>query len=231
MPICCGKSFVTFKTTNMLHVKESSVIGQEVLNEQQSIIIGISINNSYFKEENLLRLISWGSTRAQSVAIMIPDLPAISTLMALGMPEDKARREARKKANNLENKCRAIIERLSLQDISIVRWESIVGNINYLQALIAIKEAYDQDDLFRIALRSTTEEVIAAHMHETPSASRIDTGVQFLLQELAFICRSPKIIRQEKVAYVYHHTMQVMKDIMEDKYSFKAPSVGFITAE
>ena len=214
-----------------MNIKEYSLVGTEVLTERKSIIIGISINNSYFKEPNLEKLISWACGTFESVYIMIPDQPTVHTLLALGRTKEKAEKEARLKANNLENKCLTIIERFKYTNIKIVRWGMVVENIAYVESLIDIKHAYDLDAYFKQAIRKATREVLVKNLSRVPTENEVDVGINFLLQELAFICRSPEILNKVKTAYVYHKTMLVMKDILEDKYAFKPSCVGFITAE
>ena len=55
-------------------------------------IIGISPGNSYFKEDEIRYLIENVVSRYGRVAILIADIPAISTYMAFGYSENKARR-------------------------------------------------------------------------------------------------------------------------------------------
>lgn len=216
----------------MLEITDISPIGQQALNERHALIVGISINNSYFKEPALERLLIWATSLVESVYIMIPDEPSVFTLMALGYSKKKAEKEARLKSNNLENKCLAIANRLGLKNITIIRWATLTGSREYLAALAEIKYAYDNQPHLKRALRLTTSKVIAHALSRTPTNDEIDLGVMFLLQELAFICRSNFILKHEKIAYVYHKTMRVMKDVIEGHYYLFRPSnVGFITAE
>jgi tRNA-dependent cyclodipeptide synthase len=78
-------------------------------------------------------------------------------------------------------------------------------------------------------IRSTTCDVISNSLSRKATESEIDTGAIFLLQELAFITRSALILGEEKIAYVYHKTMKILKEIIEGQHNFKSSSVGFIT--
>jgi hypothetical protein len=65
-----------------------------------------------------------------------------------------------------------------------------------------------------------------------PTEEELELGVQFLLKELAFISEASMILSQGKVAYVYHQTMHIFKEILEGEYSFRASTgVGYITVE
>lgn len=216
-----------------MKIKEYSSIGKEVSQGGQTLIIGISINNSYFKQENLEKLITWSSTHARSVYLMIPDEPAIYTLIALGNTEQMSKKVARLKSNALENKCNDIIQRLSIDNMKVIRWKDIVPSKHYQNALARIHQAYDSDQLFAEAIFSTTSAVLKnGGTEESDFFNAINTGIEFLFQELAFITQANRILGEGKVAYVYHKTMDVLKNIIEGQHSFKAdPSVGFITAE
>ena len=214
-----------------MHITESSIVGQEVLAECEALIIGVSINNSYFKEENIEKLLVWATNQSSSVYVMIPDHPAVYTLLALGRSQNDADRIARLKSNALENKTRKIIERLQLENVKILRWDELKGKFKYLEALVALFHCYTVDSKMRDALRKTTASVLGLQWGLPSINAEIDLGVQFLLYELAFILHSDLILTEEKTAYVYHSTMQVMKDIMEGKHSFiPRKNVGFITA-
>lgn len=215
-----------------MEIKKSSPVGSEVAEGGHAIVVGISINNSYFKTENLEKLIVWASTHAKSVYLMIPDEPAVYTLIALGKKQEEARRIARRKSNALENKCRSIVNRLDLHSVKIIRWADIDPAEQYKNNLHAIYRAYCTDAAFGEIILATTLAVLRNGGIEKPELSAGVTGIQFLLQELAFITQANHILGEEKVAYVYHHTMDVLKNIIEGQYSFKADlGVGFITVE
>ena len=208
-----------------MEIKEYSPIGNEVAHGGQTLVVGISINNSYFKTENLEKLIAWAAARAKSVYIMIPDEPAVYTLMALGKREEDAVRIARLKSNALENKCMKIAQALGLHSVKVIRWKDVSSNESYQTALMEIRQAYNSDLIFGAAIRATTAAVLQ-------SGGSVEIGIEFLIQELAFISRANQVLGEEKTAYVYHKTMGILKDVIEGVYSFKAdPYVGFITAE
>ena len=215
-----------------MHIIESSLVGEEVLRERETLIVGISINNSYFKEENLERLITWSAESAQHVAIMIPDHPAVHTLVASGKTQSDAERIARLKSNALENKCRGIIGRLGILNVQVVRWKEISAAASYKETLVRIKQTYNEDSLFYEALRRVTGDVLRHAGVEKLSDTKLAIGVQFLLEELAFITSSDSILGRNKTAYVYHKTMSVLKDILCGRYVFKgSANVGFLTVE
>ena len=213
----------------MLTISECSSVGSLVLKEKGSIIVGISINNSYFKEPNLEKILSWSQCNASKVYIMIPDEPSIHTLIAIGYAHKKAENITRLKSNALENKCLKIIQGLNSSVFNVLRWKSIVGSLAYLESLCEMNNLYCTDVNFRKALRDTTAEVVSKYIQHAPTEIEIDNAVVFLIKELSFICNSNNILDSSNVAYLYQNTMNVLRDIVYGKYSFKT-SVGFITA-
>ena len=214
-----------------MNIKEISQVGKQVLELGQALIIGISIGNKYFKDENLRKLIKFGlDSRACKIYIMIPDEPMVATLMAFGKTEVQAQRVARLKANALENKCTAIAKELGA-DILIIRWKDVVTNSSYIQFLNDLRKYFYEDRVFRGDVRQVTAEVLLNNSGFA-NALNLEIGVQFLLKELAFILMSNRILGEETIAYVYHKTMSVLKSAVEHKYSlYNGSSVGYITAE
>ncbi len=216
-----------------MKVIESSSIGDEVLKHtRQSIVLGLSINNSYFKDENISRLLSWAQFYALSIFVMIPDEPMISTFVALGYDQEKAKRTARLKGNTLENRVCRILNRLNLDSVKIIRWKQISSDNNYLKVLAVLEEKYLTEDLFKCDIQNSTKSVLRSNGLENTTGEAVEIGTKFLLKELAFITYADVILSnsQNKVAYVYHKTTEILKAIIDCKYSFSAsPNVGFIT--
>ncbi len=214
-----------------MKIIEASDIGKKVLEEKGILILGLSINNRYFSEENIEKLMNWAAP-ASSTCIMIPDEPAVCTMMALGKSREDAERVARLKSNALENKCKKIQERLNLSSVTILRWKDIKTNISYQHASSHIQKVYNVDASFAAAIDETTREVLKNANSAEPSEQQISIGIQFLLQELAFITYADCFFSGRDVAYVYHRTMKILKDIVDGKYTFRAGrQIGFITAE
>jgi cyclo(L-tyrosyl-L-tyrosyl) synthase len=90
-------------------------------------IIGMSPGNSYFKDDEIKYLLKTAVDRYGRVAVMIADIPAISTYIALGYPENRARRDkALPQGNLLKNRTeRAIVQLGYTKDqVRIIDWEN-----------------------------------------------------------------------------------------------------------
>lgn len=215
-----------------LQIKEASLSDKVFTNKESSFIIGLSINNSYFKENNIKKLLVWSSLHAKSTYVMIPDEPMVHTFIALGYDKNKAEKIARLKANALENKCLRLVQELDLVYVTIIRWGSIVNNEHYINALKQIKEAYKLDNNFNQAIRKATVEVVKNNSILEITEEKINIGVEFFLKELAFISYSNLILEVKDTAYVYHRTTEVLRDIIYKKYSFhSSPNVDFIVTD
>src|SRR3989338_3558291 len=94
-------------------------------------IIGMSPGNSYFKDEEVKYLLQVIVERFGHVAVLIADVPAISTYMAFGYPENRARRDkAIPQGNALKNRVRKVMKELrySEQVVKIFDWQEEVEN-------------------------------------------------------------------------------------------------------
>lgn len=128
-----------------MKINEISTVGESVIRDKGSILIGLSIKNSYFKDENLKKVLEWSSDHSNDSYIMIPDKPAVYTLMSLGYEEGRAKTKARLEANRLRNKCERIIDESKLSNISIITWDDIEGNRDYANSLAKIEHSYETD--------------------------------------------------------------------------------------
>lgn len=214
-----------------MEIKEVSEIGEKVLKDRSAILIGLSVKNSYFNAKNLEKLILWSKDNAKKVFIMIPDKPAVFTLMSFGYSEDKARTKARLESNRLQNKCNKIINDHNLGNIEIVTWSDIESNPQYIERLQNIMQLFKENDTFRADVEDTTKEVLKNNSTTLDETQALKIGVNFLFQELAFIAYADKILRVKEIAYLYHSTMPVFKEIVNGKYLFDVTGVGYITAE
>lgn len=212
-------------------IHSHSKVGKEALEEKEAVLIGLSIRNSYFKDENLHKLISWAKDNFKHIHLMCPDEPAIDTLMALGYPANKAKLKATLACNNLENKCRRIMEQLGI-DAKFIRWDDIKNHDGYTTVYQQLKELYENNPEFHRDVRDTTQEVIENHGTTLPMEEAIDIGVEFFLKETAFILNAAEILGVPKSAYLYHNEMPVLDKLMNGEYGFTAPgNTGYIVGE
>ncbi len=225
---------VASRECTLMKIIELSEAGKKALEEKQACLIGLSIRNSYFRnEENLKEIYQWASENFSQVFVMIPDSPAIHTLQSLGYPENKARQKAQLASNSLQNKTLAIAEELGIKEkLTIIRWPDLEENIHYLKSLKNLYALYQDNVTFKTDVQEITASVIGGHGTTLNEKDAVEIGVLFILKELAFIANSAEILDVPNCAYVYHRLMPVHKAMLEGKYDMQFPqNSGYIIAE
>ncbi|HLC48814.1 MAG TPA: tRNA-dependent cyclodipeptide synthase [Candidatus Andersenbacteria bacterium] len=197
-------------------------------------IIGMSPGNSYFKDEEILYLLKTTIDRFGKVAILIADIPAISTYIALGYPENRARRDkAIPKGNALKNRVRKIMAKLGYSEdiVRIIDWEhEVENNSEYQKSYQNVLELYKQNRAFHSAADTTTYLVLESSKKDFDDIE-LATGiaVHYLLSEFAFLEFAPSFLEATKVIYVYHKNWQVYEDYIAGKFDHVVrPNLGFL---
>ncbi|QQR50528.1 tRNA-dependent cyclodipeptide synthase [Candidatus Nomurabacteria bacterium] len=200
-------------------------------------IIGMSPGNSYFKDEEIKYLLKTAIDRYGKVAVMIADIPAISTYIALGYPENRARRDkALPQGNLLKNRTeRAVVQLGYTKDqVRIIDWENeIEPNENYKKSYEYIRQLYESNKQFEYDANETTKGVITGSKKEIADvAVAVKTAVHYLLSEFAFLDFAPGFLGAEKVVYIYHKNWPVYENYIAGKYDGKSKdSVDFLLME
>lgn len=189
-------------------------------------IIGMSPGNSYFKDDEIKYLLKTAIDRYGRVAVMIANIPAISTYIALGYPENRARRDkALPQGNLLKNRAeRAIIQLGYTNDqVKILDWEKeIEQNEEYKKSYIKISDLYNSNMVFQHDVDETTKGVLTGSKKEIPDILKaVKIAVHYLLSEFAFLDFAPKFLESKKVSYIYHKNWPVYENYIAGKYDNK----------
>lgn len=200
-------------------------------------IIGMSPGNSYFKDEEIKYLLKTTVERYGRVAIMIADVPAISTYIALGYPENRARKDkAIPQGNLLKNRTERAIAQLEYtkDQVKIIDWaEEVEPNADYQASYKNIRKLYEENSLFENDADETTKGVIVGSKKEIPNViAATKIAVHYLLSEFAFLDFAPKFLNTEKVVYIYHKNWPVYENYIAGKYDRKSKSyIDFLLME
>lgn len=194
----------------------------------------MSPGNSYFKDEVVHDLLKTVVERFGRVAVLIADLPAISTYVALGYLENRARRDkAIPKGNALKN--RVLKEAMKLDyssdEVKIINWEKeIENNPVYRQKYTQIFDLYENNKKFHEAANATTKEVLTGFKKDLQDIDKATTiAVHYLLSELAFLEFAPAYLEVEKVVYVYHKKWNVFEGYIAGKFDgVEKPYLDFL---
>ena len=207
------------------------------LEERKSCgIIGVSMLNSYFSKSNILRMAQSARDKYQRVFFMLPDKPAMHTLAGYGYSASEAQQTTQRKFRTLSNRCRSCIDQLELADAGILIWEQFESDGFYTKMLSDLEDLYFSDSSFSTDVRATTRSVYEGSGHqkkkELSLEEQVDAGLAFLLEELAFILSSPKVLNVEDTEYVYHKEMPILIELLAENYQFEPPkNVSFAVSD
>ncbi|MDC0506220.1 tRNA-dependent cyclodipeptide synthase [Candidatus Gracilibacteria bacterium] len=186
-------------------------------------IIGMSPGNSYFKEDEVDYLLTTLVSKYGKVAIMIADVPAISTYVAYGYKENRARRDkAIPQGNALKNRVKKSIKKnnYSPDQVYIIDWgQEVENNTSYRSRYNNVKELYQNNSIFRSDVRSTTKQVLVNSGRDISNIeSAIDIAIHYLISEIAFLEWAPEYFGVPQVTYVYHKNWGVYENYIAGRY-------------
>jgi cyclo(L-tyrosyl-L-tyrosyl) synthase len=185
-------------------------------------VIGMSPGNSYFTDENIKSLIEIVIGKFNKAIVFIPDIPSIATYVALGYPENIARREkSLPKGNNLKNKSLRAIKALNCEDkVRIINWVlDVQNNPAYKQFYNNVTLLYQSNELFHKDCNKATAGVLESAQKKIESLDHaVNVGVTYLLHELAFMEFAPKFLNSNMVVSIYHKPWPVYQSYISGKY-------------
>lgn len=186
-------------------------------------VVGMSPGNSYFKEEVVNSLLEKVITKFGEAIILIADIPSISTYVALGYPQNIARREkALPQGNNLRNKVLRAKSTLNYTDkqVRIIDWENEVeSNPIYKEKYEKVLELYNSNNDFRTSANEATKEVLEYSKKDIANLEdAIKTAVHYLLSEIAFMEFMPSYLGVDKATYIYHRDWPVYESYIAGEF-------------
>ncbi len=200
----------------------------------------MSPGNSYFKDIEVRFLLEESIRRFGSCAVMVADVPAIATYIALGYAHNKARNKAIPKGNNLKNRTRRLAQSLGYNEeqVRIVDWaEEVETNEDYRGHYQNILEKYNSLPQFCESVRKTCREVLQnsnsngdGHLNDLDLA--VEGASHYLLSELAFMEFAPQFFNCQRVCYLYHRNWHVYEDYISGRYDkLPKPYLDFLLLE
>ncbi len=199
-------------------------------------IIGMSPGNSYFKDFEVRFLLKESIERFGRCAIMVADVPAIATYMALGYEPSKARNKAIPKGNNLKNRTRRLAESLGYNEeqVRILDWaDEVETNRRYREHYQSILEKYKSNEPFADSVKETSRQVLTGSEKRVADVENaVEGATHYLLSELAFMEFAPEFFDCKRVCYVYHRNWQVYEDYIQGRHDGLAkPQLDFLLLE
>ncbi|MBI4239884.1 tRNA-dependent cyclodipeptide synthase [Candidatus Uhrbacteria bacterium] len=186
-------------------------------------IIGMSPGNSYFKDDEVRYLLKTVVERFGHVGVLIADIPAISTYIALGYSANRARRDkAIPRGNALKNRVRKTMAELgyTTDHVKVFDWHNEVeSNLGYLKHYGNIKDLYNRSKAFSNAADNTTRAVLKGSQRKITNPEKATAiAVHYLLSEIAFLEFLPSYLGTERIVYVYHKNWQIYEDYISGKF-------------
>lgn len=203
-------------------------------------IIGMSPGNSYFKDYEIRFLLKEAIQRFGVCAIMVADVPAIATYMALGYSENKARSKAIPKGNNLKNRTRRLATELGYSEdqVRIIDWaDEVACHPDYLALYQSVEQKYKTIPTFAEDVRATSRDVLVNALTNTGQTEEdmeaaVDQAIHYLLSELAFLEFAPAFLKSHRVCYVYHRNWPVYENYVRGVYDGHVkPYMDFLLLE
>lgn len=196
-------------------------------------IIGMSPGNSYFKDDVVKDLVKAVVEKWGKAAVLIADIPAISTYMALGYPENRAWRDkALPQGNALRNRVQRACESLGYtsQQVRVVDWENEVEkNPLYIEKYKEVSKLYETSPQFKDVVHGTTRSVLeysGKNLFDIDQATKVAS--EYLLSELAFMEYAPEFLKTNKAVYIYHKDWPVYEQYIAGAFDGKPKeSLGF----
>lgn len=189
-------------------------------------VIGMSPGNSYFNKENITYLLKELLKEDPSVLIMIADIPAISTYIALGYPKNRARTDkAIRNSNNIKNRIRTVLteNQIASDKVRIIDWgEEVEKEAEYKDTYKEVRNLYDTNTGFREACNRTTQSVLeysGRHIYDMEKS--VSIAVHYLLSEIAFLECAPNFLGKKHITYVYHDKWPLYENYISGLYDKK----------
>ena len=186
----------------------------------------MSPGNSYFKDEVVKELVKKVIEKYGKTAVLVADIPAISTYIALCYPENRARRDkALSQGNALRNKVRRVMEKLNYSEsqVKIIDWETdIETNSEYKKKYEEVSNLYKTNQEFQEAANDATKSVLEHSEKIIPNTeSALKIAVHYLLSEFAFMEFAPDYLNTNKVTYIYHKKWPVYESYIAGEFDGK----------
>mgnify|MGYP003453260244 FL=1 len=164
------------------------------MKKDQFLVVGISPGNGYFKQEVIDKILDYTLSHYENIGIFIPDVPAISTYIALGYPENIARaKKAIPQGNNFKNRVLNSIEKndIDIRRVTIFDWqkEGVEDNPAYRVKFDYLKNLYSTNKEFEKDINEATQQVLVNNPFKKKEIvlSDIIIGTHYILSEFAFM--------------------------------------------
>ena len=207
------------------------------MKKDQFLVVGMSPGNGYFKQEVIDKILDYTLSHYENIGIFIPDVPAVSTYIALGYPENIARaKKAIPQGNNFKNRVLNSIEKndIDIRRVTIFDWqkEGVEDNPAYRVKFDYLKNLYSTNKEFEKDINEATQQVLVNNPFKKKEIvlSDIIIGTHYILSEFAFMLFLQEVKNEYKfISYGYHKPWDVWEKFITGVYDgLEKPSLKFV---
>jgi len=195
--ICEEESCKQILTLNLVDSTPVYLKGWKLVKERKLVTVGVSPGNGYFSKDRLEVILLGMASYFEEVLVIVPDLPALHTYLALGYDEHHAMEKVKKHKHEIERCYRRISEQMLLnfgkQNIKLLMWSSgFIQEECYQQAHSHVTEIYHSNSDFREVIFRNTERYLLARLEEQNLQQLggmkkvVEKASHYLIDEIAF---------------------------------------------
>lgn len=210
--------------------------GEAYLRGNNPILLPICLNNGYYNKKRIAGLICIACAMSDDVRVFLTDGPSIHNYKAAGYSDKIARQKIKSQKNRLLNHCQRginLFQRICGTQSSVISfydWDSIYDSEDYSSARQHLTNLYSLNPSFSGNIREATIDVLSRRLGLSALKEEcVDTGINYTLDELAFILSSRKIPAKQlesrnisvgghRMIYVYHERWFVLEKLLGGFY-------------
>jgi cyclo(L-tyrosyl-L-tyrosyl) synthase len=204
-----------------------------VYEEGEHVVVGVSPGNSYFGVELLTGLLRWLTGEFRRVDAVVPDAAVIHTYLALGYPQEKARKKAHAETSVLRNRVARAWQAAGgpRPGDGLHMMSALAAAPAYQRLHTAAETALGEDAALRDACARTSHEVLRSRLGSaSPTATQVTTGMRYILAELPFFLGSAEIFGAPSSVCFYHQPIPLAGTLFSRTSGLlPAPSQGYAT--
>jgi cyclo(L-tyrosyl-L-tyrosyl) synthase len=202
---------------------------EELFLLKEHALIGISPFNSYYSEENLKKLFSWGLSTFKRISIFIPDGISLYTLRAMGYSEEKARKKTHSQDRYLRNKAiKALLKNgLSEKEAKdrIIFYSDLINNERYAKFHDIYNNLYESDEDFREGCLTVSKKTLGyAQNFANIDRESLHIAVKYFLDELPVLLNGVEILNLKSALFVYKDVIEFIGRVYNDTLFSHLPS-------
>ncbi len=209
--------------------------GYKILQNGGPAIVGMSLENSYFSKETLTRLFRFLESLSCDVYLLVMDKPSEHNYRALSYSEERITQKVKKKGAEMFRAIDDAMEAIgqAAKRFHILDWTAIRTHGEYQLAKRSLESLYVSNKTFRNDVRAAVKAYIAPRLHgEEVTEDRHANADQYLLEELAFLICSQKLLDTGAPAYLYHKAWSIFERLVTGAYDQNScSSMGFVELE